>query len=410
MQMPSGLAGTLEPASTAAAVANVLVCYAANAVSPRGGQGEYLRQMAYALDQLPHGRVLSRHAHAERAACIDIPFEGWRGWCFRTMKRTPVLRRLQDVVTLLSDVDFDTQARARVDGVKLFNGVMAQCSETFEYLSRRGVPLVLTALNTHIENVAASLEEEHRRLDIPSRSFIHPAMRRRVQREIEHASSIQTISQLAKDTFVERGVPAEKVEVVYPAIDLDYFRPVPQAGDTFRVLAVHTIDPRKGTYYLLQAFEKAAIPGSELVIIGATGDRWSKQMLAQFRARMKNIRIQQADVFRDPIESTYGQASVMVHPAIEDGFALAVGQALACGRPVITTRQTGGCEVIAHGQNGYVLEARDVDGLVDLLRLLARDRALLDRLSAAAPQAVAHLGYPQFAANMARLYARVLAN
>jgi glycosyltransferase involved in cell wall biosynthesis len=174
-------------------------------------------------------------------------------------------------------------------------------------------------------------------------------------------------------------------------------------------MAVLTIDPRKGAYYLLQAFEKAAIPGSELVIIGATGDRWSSQMLRQFTTRLKNVRVQTADVFKEPIENTYGRASVVVHPAIEDGFALAVAQALASGKPVITTRQTGASQLIADGQNGYVLECRDVDGLVDRLRLLARDESLLKRLSAAAPNAVASLGYPSFAQNVAQLYGRLLA-
>jgi hypothetical protein len=42
--------------------------------------------------------------------------------------------------------------------------------------------------------------------------------------------------------------------------------------------------------------------------------------------------------------------------------------------------------------------------------LLARDESLLQRMSAAAPQAVAHLGYPQFASNMAAMYSRVLGN
>ena len=410
MPTPSGnLSAGLET-QPLARLEDALVCYAANAVTARGGQGEYLRQVTYALDQLPHGRVLSRHAQADRAACIDVPFEGWRASCFRSIKRVPLLRGRQDLLTLLSDVDFDSHVSAQVGGVKLFNGVMAQCCETFEVLSRQRVPLVLTALNTHIDNVAALLEEEHRRLGIRTPSFIHPAMRRRVAHEIERASCIHTISNLAKDSFVERGIPADKVEVVLPAVDLDYFRPVAKTDGTFRVLAVLTIDPRKGAYYLLQAFEKAAIPGSELVIIGATGDHWSKQMLGRFTSRLKNIRIQSADVFREPIQSTYGQASVMVHPAIEDGFALAVAQALACGRPVITTRTTGAAEVIADGQNGYVLESGDVDGLVDRLRLLARDESLLQRMSAAAPQAVAHLGYPQFARNMARLYARALAN
>ena len=81
---------------------------------------------------------------------------------------------------------------------------------------------------------------------------------------------------------------------------------------------------------------------------------------------------------------------------------------MACGKPVIATRQTGAAELISHGQNGYVLESRDVDGMVDFLRLLARDEALLGRLGAAAPQAVAHLGYPSFARNVAALYSRVL--
>jgi UDP-glucose:(heptosyl)LPS alpha-1,3-glucosyltransferase len=133
-------------------------------------------------------------------------------------------------------------------------------------------------------------------------------------------------------------------------------------------------------------------------------------MLEQFTSRLSNIRIQAADVLKDPIEATYGQASVLVHPAIEDGFALAVGQALACGKPVITTRQTGAAQLIAEGQNGYVLECRDVDGLVDRLQLLAANESLLARFSAAAPRSVAHLGYPQFAQNVARFYSRVLAN
>jgi glycosyltransferase involved in cell wall biosynthesis len=387
-----------------------LVCFAANAVSGRGGQGEFLRQMVYALDQLPQGRVLSRLARASRADCIDVPFDGWRDASFRTIQRTPFLRRRHDLLTLIGDVDFDSRLSTYVSGVKLFDGVMGQCCRTFETLRLQRVPLILTTLNTHIDNVAEALAEERRRLGMGVRTFVHPRMRARVRREIQLASCIRAISDLAKQSFLERGVPASKVEVVLPAVDLDYFRPVEKNDEPFRVLAVLTIDPRKGAYYLLQAFEKAAIPGSELVIIGATGDRWSSQMLRQFTARLKNVHVQTADVFTEPIESTYGRASVVVHPAIEDGFALAVAQALACGKPVIATRQTGASQLIADGENGYVLECRDVDGLVDRLRLLARDESLLKRLSTAAPKAVGFLGYPSFAKNVARLYGRILAD
>jgi glycosyltransferase involved in cell wall biosynthesis len=385
------------------------VCYAANAEVGRGGQGEFLRQVIYAMDQLPRGRVLSRHAEAKRANCIDVPFQGWRSSVFQTIQRTPVLRRRNDILTLLSDIDFDAHLRGRVAGVKLFNGVMGQCCDTFEQLGRQRVPLVLTALNTHIDNVAEVLEGERKRLDIPTPTFIHPAMRRRVRREIERASCIHAVSYLTKASFIERGVAPEKIQVVLPAVDLDHFRPVAPREGTFRVMAVMTIDSRKGAYYLLQAFEKAAIPDSELVIIGATGDRWSKNMLAGFVPRLKNVDVQTADVFKQPVEATYGRASVLVHPAIEDGFGMVVAQALACGRPVIATRQTGASELVTDGQNGYVLESRDIEGLVDRLRLLANNESLLKRMSATAPQTVAHLGYAQFARNMAQLYSGVVA-
>ena len=65
MPTPSShLSGTLWKLRHASRFEDVLVCYAANAVTARGGQGEYLRQMTYALDQLPHGRVLSRRVAA----------------------------------------------------------------------------------------------------------------------------------------------------------------------------------------------------------------------------------------------------------------------------------------------------------------------------------------------------------
>jgi glycosyltransferase involved in cell wall biosynthesis len=399
LQLESGVANALQAP----------ICFAANASEGQGGQGEFLRQMLYALDRLPQGRVLSRRARTNRAAAFNVPFQGWRELSFRALLRTPWLRRRRDLLTLLSDVDFDSQLFAHLDGVKLLDGVMGQCSRTFERLRRRQVRLVLTALNTHIEHVADILREEHRRLGIHGPSFVHSRMRSRVRQEVECATRIRAVSEVSRRSFLERGVAPEKVEVILPAVDLDYFRPAPKKDEIFRVLAVLTIDSRKGAYYLLEAFEKAAIPNSELVIIGATGDRWSSQLLASYLGRLGNIRLQRADVLKDPIAATYGQASVLVHPAIEDGFGLAVAQALACGIPVITTRQTGASQLIEDGRSGYVLECRDVDGIVDRLRHLAQNGSLLKQMRDSAPRAVAHLGYPEFVENVAGFYKRVLA-
>lgn len=387
-----------------------LVCYGTNAVSGVGGQGEFLRHMVHAIGELPRGRILSRGASAPKTECINVPFAGWRQSFARAVGRVPLLRRRTDWIQLMSEVQFDLGAAAHLQDVGLYNGVVGQCLGSFQQLTARRVPCVLSALTMHIDLLAEGVEEEYRRLGIQAPRFIHPEMKKRAYEEMRLARRIRVISEGAKQSFVERGIAAEKIDVLPPAMDLDFFRPTAQQDDVFRVLAVQSIDPRKGTYYLLQAFEKAALPNAELVIIGATGDRWSANMLDGFRRRLSNLRIQRANVMKDPVASTYGQASVFVHPAIEDGFAVAVGQALACGKPVITTRQTGASQLIRDGHNGYVLECREVEPMVELLRRLHRDRDLLGRMAAVAHEAVQELSFSSMAGRVADMYERTLAS
>jgi glycosyltransferase involved in cell wall biosynthesis len=114
-------------------------------------------------------------------------------------------------------------------------------------------------------------------------------------------------------------------------------------------------------------------------------------------------------MLRESPADTYGQADVLVHASIEDGFGLVVSEALACGRPVIVTDTTGACELVRDGENGFVVPARQPRVIADRLAQLAGDRALLARMSAAAPASVAHFGYPAFIDAVHRFYAEVAA-
>ena len=384
-----------------------VVAFSGNATAGAGGQGEFLRQMIAALASLPvRGRVLSRGASAPQVECRDVPFQGWPQLAARLLGRLPRVRGRRDWLTLLSDLQFDAGAAERVGAVDLLDGVIGQCRTTFARL-RPSARLVLTCLNTHLEHLARVLQEEHGRLGIRQPPFLHPRMLRRAREELELADRIRVNSQLARGTFVERGVPAERVEVVQPVLDHAHFRPVPGGEDRFRVLAVSTIEPRKGIHYLLEGFAQAAIPGAELVLIGATGDRWSRRLIDDYRGRIP-LRVVALDVTRAPIADSYGAASVLVHPAIEDGYGLVVAQALACGRPVIASSDTGAAELIRDGEQGFVVPSRSASAIRDRLRLLAADQQLAARMRAAAPVAVAHLTQEAFNQAVGGLYERAL--
>jgi glycosyltransferase involved in cell wall biosynthesis len=386
-----------------------IICFAGNATYGVGGQGEFLRQMVSALDLLPQAQVWSRFAKAEKTECITVPFTGfpYRAF-FNLVRKTPGLRSRKDWLLLLSDLDFDRSVASGLGDVTLFDGVMAQCSDTFMELKRKRTRLVLTSLNTHIDNLLDTLETESRLVGQRARGFIHPRMRQRALREIQLADRIRVNSSWAKKTFVERGVAAEKIAVIHPPIDRKHFSPTERKDKVFRVMAVSSINQRKGIHYLLQAFEEARIPNSELVLIGGTEDRWSNLMLSGFLRRNNNIRNSILDVMTIPVSDSYGSASVLVHPSLEDGYGLVVPQALASGRPVIATQQTGAAELIEHGKNGFVFEARAVKELKEHLQVLASDPGLLQNMGQAAALSVTHLNYADFAFQVRALYQDVL--
>ena len=406
MTVATAVSGALRSGNALTALDGRRVCFVANAVAGAGGQGEFLRQMARALDAIPGAVIFSRHASAARAGCVNLPFErSARRLAFDALLATPLLRGRQDWLTILADEDFDRRVAAHIGPIDLVDGVIGQCCDTLTRVRSRAARVVLTSLNTHLDHLVDVVEAEHRRIGHHGRSFVHPRMRRRAARELALADLVRVNSELARQTFIERGVPAAKVHVIHPAVDLDHFRPVPKPDDVFRVMAVASIDPRKGIHHLLKGFLDARLPNAELVLIGGTGDRWSRRMLEGYQRRDARIRVVQVDVTKTRVEDSYGAASVVVHPAIEDGYGLVIPQALACGRPVIASRGAGASELIEDGVHGFVVEAASSDAIKTRLQTLAADLRLRERMAASAPSAVRGLGYADFARAVAAFYA-----
>lgn len=387
------------------------VAFSANAAVGVGGQGEFLRQMALALTA-PEGPSAAIYARAvPQAGGVQMPFAGWQARAQRAILSLPLVRGRNDWLAWLSDSQFDQAVAARISvdranhPLALFDGVMAQCGAT-----QRALPAstrkVLTSLNTHVDYLVRALTEEYARVGDRGHHFMSTASQRQAREEIAAADHIRVNSAFAKQTFVDAGVAPERITTIHPGVDLEHFHDTPPPS-TFRVLAVATVDPRKGLHDLIEAFEHAKLPGAELEIIGGTTDRWSKAMIESARARVRGLTVNAMDVMRVPVDVSYGRASVLVHAAVEDGFGLVVPQALASGRPVIAAATAGAAELIDDGRTGFVVPPRRPDILADRLQLLHSDHALRASMSAAARPSVAHLTYERFAREVLALYARL---
>ncbi|MGB9598773.1 MAG: hypothetical protein ACPLZH_02940, partial [Minisyncoccales bacterium] len=77
------------------------------------------------------------------------------------------------------------------------------------------------------------------------------------------------ISPFVKETYIQSGMPEEKIFVVNSDIDLSKFSPLKNKKETiFQVIYVAQTTVLKGLHYLLQAWQKLRIKNKKLFLVG----------------------------------------------------------------------------------------------------------------------------------------------
>ncbi len=90
----------------------------------------------------------------------------------------------------------------------------------------------------------------------------------------------------------------------------------------------------------------------------------------------------------------YSAADIYAAPSLEDSFNLPVLEAMACGLPVVVSRQTGISDYIADGVDGILLDApEDPRALADALSLLLQQPELLRSLGENAARKAAQFSW-----------------
>jgi glycosyltransferase involved in cell wall biosynthesis len=168
----------------------------------------------------------------------------------------------------------------------------------------------------------------------------------------------------ADDVASTLGFPRERIVVAPPGIG-GHFGVEGERADLGApyVLTVATLEPRKNLGTLVEAFASLEETGLLLAVVGGAG--WGEQPQLDRRGIVRLGRVTDEELAR-----LYRGARCLVYPSLYEGFGIPVAEALACGTPVVTSRDSAMAE-IADGR-AELVDPLDVDDIARGIRTAMR--------------------------------------
>lgn len=225
------------------------------------------------------------------------------------------------------------------------------------------------------------------------------------------ASKVIAVSHLTRSICVQRyGVPTEKIEVVYNAIDSNGHIPQPKpiASNDKIVLFLGRITMQKGPEYFLAAAKKVldVYPNVKFVMAGS-GDM-TRKVIELAAAMGIGHRVLFTGFLRgQDVDRIFKMADLYVMPSVSEPFGIAPLEAINNDVPVIISKQSGVCEVLTHVLK---VDFWDISEMANKILAILRHPPLGETLRRQSGFEVQQLTWDKSAARVGEVYEAVVAS
>jgi glycosyltransferase involved in cell wall biosynthesis len=190
--------------------------------------------------------------------------------------------------------------------------------------------------------------------------------------KIANASFVAAVSSFGRSQLFRWCPLADwpKIRVVRCGVDAAFLsggpRPVPE---TARLVCVGRLSEQKGQLLLLEALGLLTKEGVafEMVLAGDGPMRREVEEQIERLGLKGRVRIT-GWVSGEQVREEIVAARALVLPSFAEGLPVVLMEALALGRPVLTTYIAGIPELVEHGVNGWLIPAGSVEALAEALR------------------------------------------
>ena len=251
----------------------------------------------------------------------------------------------------------------------------------------RGASFVLDRACPHVDFQQNTLREEADKIGTRLSTAWQPEPAWFHQRQLAEYAEANTI--LVPSDYTRRTFPAALQDKILKAPLLGRCR-FPdtvnfERNSTFTVGAVGGQPLRKGYLYLLQAWKQLALPNARLVI---RSDFTGLPLLEELVRSMPSVEV---IGYVPDIDDFYRKCDVFVLPSVDDGFGMALFEAMAHGVPCIATTNCGSSELLANGHDSLIVAPFSAEQIASALLAVYESEELRQSLARNGRETMNHM-------------------
>ncbi len=173
--------------------------------------------------------------------------------------------------------------------------------------------------------------------------------------------------------FLQHNYPSSKQWVVHNGVKIEEFMPTTARNATPRIGIIANLQQRKGHEDFLNMAAILTQKGKNAVYDIIGGDLFQEPRQAYLTGYARELGLAERAIFHgqvSDVKALLGQLDIVVCASHQEAFPVSILEAMACGKPVVSTNVNGIPEAIEEGRTGFLVPPHAPQALADAVATL----------------------------------------
>ncbi|MDU1824559.1 MULTISPECIES: glycosyltransferase family 4 protein [Clostridium] len=197
-------------------------------------------------------------------------------------------------------------------------------------------------------------------------------------REIKLAQNFLVASNFTKNSLIYSNVNEKKIHICRYGIDCETFKINRKntncSTEVINVIFIGNITQKKGISYISEVINKININKYRFTFIGNYNSECEYYKMLSKKCNFTG------HITKEKVIEYCNNSDILIFPSLADGFGLSVLEALACGVPVICSKNAGISDLIIDKYNGFKVDAMDSEAIYKRLIWLGENRQVIEEM------------------------------